>query len=144
MKHKEWINGNKMLMETAHKTFNKQCRCISTGNQIGDCVVSTFVRPRSETECNKYVFPEEELFRYDLKLYGENVEMTEVREYLYDYCKDKGAIVYKIFFRDYQGRKMTFGYIVTDTKHNLLRKFYHNHHYKTVSVIDECALYVSN
>ena len=66
MKEKVWDNPNKMHFESPHKTFNRQCALISTGNQIGDVVTSNYIRPFAEVECNGKVNPEGHLQDWDL------------------------------------------------------------------------------
>ena len=44
MKAKVWINGNKQLMESGHKTFDRQTNCIGTGNVIANTQYSGYIR----------------------------------------------------------------------------------------------------
>ena len=45
MREKEWVNGNKMKIETGHKTFDRQTNIISTGNIIANTLWGFFIRP---------------------------------------------------------------------------------------------------
>lgn len=66
MKKIKWLNPNKMEFLSEHKEFNKQCRYITTGNQIGDVVISSYVRSFYETECNGFQSPFGHLQEWDL------------------------------------------------------------------------------
>lgn len=49
--------------------FDRQCNFITTGNHWGNCQLSAFVRPVSETECDGKRFEYGELFDADMKVF---------------------------------------------------------------------------
>ena len=140
MKKVKWINGNHMLFESEHKTFNKQVDCISTGNVIGNVQLSTFVRPYNETKCNSHTFPKGHLQEYDLGWILEDLP-SYVKNYIRGVAKNKSVIGY--LFKHYSnGRRIHDGYVITTPKHKLLKAFYTDN-YKSMTVIDEAIKYIT-
>lgn len=141
MKTIVWDNPNKMHFESPHKTFNKQTRCISTGNVIGDTQTSFFIRPYYETECNGFTRPEGYLQNYDLKIF------ERLPAYIYnqvkDLTKDNGGILYD--FHHWQGnKKVTDGYVLTTTKHDFVKVWDINNDYRAQEAVEEAILYITN
>ncbi|GAI19621.1 unnamed protein product, partial [marine sediment metagenome] len=66
MKEKTWDSPNKMHFDSPLKAFNKQCSLITTGNQIGNVVLSNYVRPFDEVECNGFTSEPGHLQNYDI------------------------------------------------------------------------------
>ena len=142
MKKREWINGNKMKFESECKTFNKQCDCISTGNVWGGVQFSQYIRPTNEVECNGATFPLGHLRDYDLKPFRLSY-FPHVRKAVMEYA-DAGiqTILYK--FRHFNGQKeIIHGFVITDSRHHLLKKFVTGPTYKSWSVIDEAIKYIT-
>jgi len=146
MKKKVWVNGNKMLFESEHKTFNRQCKLITTGNQIGDVVYSSFVRPYNETECNGFTNPKGHLQEYDLNWLLKDVP-EYVKDWIREYAKTKSVIAYHFFYRNKESRKIDIGYVVTTPeykKNELLEKWYAMNTLKVRSALDEAIKYIVN
>lgn len=140
MKKIAWKNPNKMIFESEHKTFNKQCDYISTGNVCSNVQTSSFIRPYYQLECNGFTNPFGHLQNFDL------LNFPEINGYLLNTVKrltneNNGAILYK-FFHVSNGTKTIHGYILTDTKYNYLQLFNHNQSVKSYSVLSECKKYV--
>lgn len=140
MKKCTWDNANKMHFESLHKTFNMQCRCITTGNQIGDVVLSSYVRPYNEVECNGRVNPEGHLQEYDL---GWLLKLlpSYVKDSIREIAKTVGVIAYHFFYRE-KGRRIDIGYVVTDRKYRLLHAWYCGS-YKANNALDEAIKYIT-
>lgn len=143
MKKKQWENPNKMRFESLHKTFNKQCRCISIGNQIGDVVYSSFVRPYNEIKCNGFTNTKGHLQEYDLNWLLEGLP-SYVKDWIRDYAKTKSIIAYHFFYRNRE-RKIDIGYIVTTPDYKLLKKWYASfRNYKRDDALDKAIKYITN
>lgn len=142
MKKTEWINGNKMKFESESKTFNKQCDLITTGNVWGGVQFSQYIRPTNEVACNGATFPPGHLRDYDLKPFNLGrfpYVLKAVKEYA---DAGKQVILYK--FRHFHGqREIINGFVITDSRHRLLKKFYTGPTYKSMSVIDEAVKYIT-
>jgi len=146
MKKIKWINGNKMLFESDHKTFNRQTNCISTGNVIADTQYSGFIRPYNETECNGFTNPKGHLQEYDLNWLLKDVP-GYVKDWIRKYAKTKSVIAYHFFYRNKERRKIDIGYVVTTPeykKNKLLNKWYAENTQKVRSVLDEAIKYIVN
>jgi hypothetical protein len=144
LKNMEWDNPNKMKFESEHKTFNKQTTLITTGNQIGNTVLSFFVRPVNETTSNNTKFPKGHLQEWDLNNFRTVPEY--VKEYVRDVAKNKSVILYQFFYHPegYQSSKhRDVGYVVTTADHKLIKKFYVDYKPKTVSAVDEATKYIA-
>ena len=140
MKKKEWINGNKMKFESLHKTFNRQCGYITKGNQIGDVVLSSYVRAFNETKCNGFTNPKGHLQEYDLNWLLKDLP-SFVKDWIRKNAVTRSVIGYYFFYRK-NGCKIPIGYVVTDTKYNLLRKFPCGGA-KEQSALDEAVKYIT-
>ena len=147
MKKLTWINGNKARIETGHKTFDKQCECLSVGNVMGTCQSSSFIRPWSETECNgKTDYEPGHLQKFDLELF------REVPLYLRDFIKtqSKSVILYELrhwIKKPYgENQKVIHAYLVTtgDDDHKLLKIVMRNTSAKSYAIVEWCKDYLSN
>ena len=58
-------NGNKMIINSKFKEFNKQTNLITSGNVIANTMWGLYIRPWSETESNGLTFKEGEIFEQD-------------------------------------------------------------------------------
>jgi len=142
----EWENPNKMHFESAHKTFNRQCRLIRPGNTIGDVQLSFYIRPYHETECNGLKFKEGELQNYDLEWFsvgdaelGARLEpcMDEIRRL----TKENGGILY--LFKHYtKGKRMLDGLVLTSQKRELIKRWYLNQNWKARDAVDKAIEYI--
>ena len=143
MKKKKWDNPNKMHFESLHKTFNKQCTCISKGNQIGRVVLSSYVRPFNEIECNGHISEKGHLQEYDLKWLLKGLS-SYAKDYIRSIAIDKSVIAYHFFY--YRGdKKIDIGFVVTDVNNNHLKTFYTPYlTEKSRSALNEARKYIMN
>lgn len=125
----EWSkNGNKMIIHSDFKEFNKQTNCISNGNIIANTMYGNYIRPYSETKCNGQEWEQGHLFNYDLKYFNINENYKE-------YIKTLGeqgikAILYEIFiYRN--GKKDILGWLIEDSKMGKIIDLSVNYTYKT-------------
>ena len=130
MKEKVWDNPNKMHFDSPHITFNKQCKLITTGNQIGNVIYSNCVRPFNEVECNGFTNPPGYLQNYDIE---------EVRKLTHG----NGGIVYN--FHHWSGSKrIDDGIILTTKDYELVKVWYINQNWKARAAVDEAVKYITN
>lgn len=141
MKKIEWKNPNKMMMESGHKTFDRQTNYIGTGNVFSNTQTGLFIRGYNETECNGFTFQKGELQKSDLKgWYG---MPQQVHKALSKHATDESVILYKFFHQDGQGELIVHGYVMTTNKYELIDYFVVGPTYKSWNVINECIRYVS-
>jgi len=144
MKKIQWINGNKMKFLSKHKTFNNQCRCIMTGNQLGDVVLSSYVRAFNETECNGIQNPKGHLQEWDLNEGFLKDFAYYVKDWIRKNVKKESVIAYE--FRHFNNqKKIVDGYVITtgvDHKHKLLEVWYQGN-YKNRSAVNEAIKYIT-
>ena len=140
MKEVKWINNNKMLFESLHKTFNKQVRLISTGNAIFGTQLSKYIRPISEITCNGAPFPVGHLRNYDL----DYMEFPQhIRIYLNENHLDTKLIAYHFFYHNNKHQRIDIGWVITDENHKLIKKWYARTTDKIISALDECIKYIT-
>jgi len=142
MKKHEWVTPNRMKFESLHKTFNRQVSMISTGNQIGNTVYSSYIRAFNELKCNGRVNEPGHLQEYDLGWLVKDAP-GEAKNYIRANGKDKKFILY-VFFHWNNGRKIIHGAVITDTDHNHIKTYYSSYNRKSVSVIEEARKYITN
>lgn len=152
MRKKEWLNGNHMRIDTSHRTFNRQCECLSTGNVWGTCQFSNYVRAETETECNNMQFPIGHLRKWDLDQFKDLP--SHIRRQVEEMTKTVGGILYEIRHwgkrLPYGGgkQKIIHGYILTAQHgaaipHRHLKTFQLRHGLKSYSVMATAREYVS-
>lgn len=146
MKKIEWINPNKMKFESGFKTFDKQTRCISTGNVVAHTQLSGYVRPKDETECNGFVRDEGVLQKYDLEQgflssFIPHHFKSDVAE-LAD--ENGGCIAYLFFYKKASGKKEFIGLVITSKDYNHLKTFYLTNSNKHFAAVEEAKLYIIN
>lgn len=142
MKEIQWITSNRMRFESLHKTFNKQVACISTGNQIGGTVYSSYIRPYFKTECNGRTFHPGQLQEYDLNWIVKDAP-EEAKDWIRENGKYETFILY-VFFHRRNGKKIIHGAIITDKNHNHMMTFYCRSGAKSKSILDEAKKYIAN
>lgn len=145
MKKIKWVNGNHMLFESAHKTFNRQVDCISTGNVIGDAQFSFYIRPYTETECNGFTNPQGHLQEFDLKPFRQLIP-EDIINYVKEASHDKQTILY-VFKHFIKGRRIVDGAVLTTSNYEhpkLIRKWYLGANWKNNSIIDEAIKYIAD
>ena len=137
---KEWVNGNRMKIDTGCKTFDRQISAIGTGQVLGSTQTSWCVRPYSETECNGHQFEKGSLRATDLRGFG-NIP-APVRRWL-DENRETACILYKFFHCRSGGvEKTVHGFVITGRDYKLLYRW-DNGRYKSMRVIDECLTYIT-
>lgn len=148
MKEKTWDNPNKMHFDSPHKTFNKQCTLISTGNQIGNVVYSNYIRPYGETECNGFTNPPGHLQDWDLT---KNIVVKlpyNIREQVRNLTHDNGGIIYD--FHHWNGgmgsfsKKIVDGFVLTTKDYKLIKVWYVNRDWRARAAVDEAVKYITN
>jgi len=147
MKTIKWENPNKMIFESPHKTFNKQCRLICIGNQLGDVVYSNYIRCYYETECNGNKCQPGELQNYDLtkNMVGKDLPDCIRREIKEMLGEDKTGIVYH-FHHWNRGKRIDDGIVLTtaDDKPKLLKVWYLNRNWKAQDAVNEAIKYIAD
>ena len=146
MKKHTWDNPNKMHFESPHKTFNRQCRLITTGNQIGDVVYSNYIRPYGETECNGFIRPPGHLQNWDLtrNIVADTLP-HQIREEIRKLTHNDGGIIYN--FHHWNGDKRVDDGFVLTTRHDdyrLIKVWYVNQDWRARVAIDEATKYITN
>jgi len=141
MKKIVWVNGNKMLFESAHSTFNRQTNLISTGNIISNTQRGGYVRPYTETECNGFTRPPGHLRDFDLN--GWDRMPGFVRDKVCDLTETEPVILYRFHHYKDDGWLVTDGWVITSTDHELLWSTVTGPTWKSESVIDEAIKYVT-
>ena len=140
MKKKEWVNNNKMLFESGHRTFDRQTNCIGTGNMIANTQVSFFIRPRIQTECNGQAFPVGDLRAFDMKKWH---LPWIVRDMVLGLTERRKIILYQ-FHHWNDDKRIVHGYVATTPGHRLLRTFIIGPTYKSGLVIAEATKYITD
>jgi len=97
----EWLDPNKMRVETGHKSFDTQCRAVLRGQQVGDCVVSWILtRTDNWRDLSLFFLPPDQAQR--------------LRDALNQACAHRSqALVYQLFYRR-GDRRSVVGWIGTD------------------------------
>lgn len=142
MKEIVWDNPNRMHFESPHKTFNRQCTYITTGNQIGNVVVSNYIRPFAQVECNNFINPPGHLQEWDL---AKNIVKlpSRIKEVVRQLTHDNGGIIYHC--RHYNGEKrIDDGYVLTTTDYKLVKVWYINQDWRARGAVDEVIKYITN
>lgn len=149
LRKKLWHRGgNRMIIDTGHKTFDRQCDCISTGNVWGDVQHSSFIRAFDETECNGFSNSPGHLQDFDLKYFIESVPNIPVRvlKEIKEATKTISGILYQ--FRHFTGPswnrcKIVHGYVLTDEKYKVIKKWQTNGGHKSWRVLEAVLPYMS-
>lgn len=108
-------NGNKMIVNSDFKEFNKQTNYISYGNIIANTMYSNYIRPWDET-INPIGQRVEKgrLFNYDLQYFHISSELREFIKSL-----NKKVVLYEIFIYRY-GKKDIIGWLIEDIEFNII------------------------
>lgn len=100
------------MLNTLHKTFNRQADYIGTGNVLGTCQVSNYIRSANTVECNGIANKPRELQNFDISHFrGLPQHVERLARKVSD---DAGqAILYKI--RHWRGKvEIVDGWIITE------------------------------
>ena len=140
MKQVEWINPNKMKMESGNKTFDKQCLVISKGNTIAPTQLSFIVRPKYDTlNAVNEKCPESHLQNFDLKsLFPDWSWYRSTISELSN--QNNGVYVYQFFHYSTKGR-VDNCLLITDKNHKVIKKVLKRFNPKTVLVFNEILKY---
>lgn len=139
MKKHVWRTHNRMVFESDLKTFNDQCDIITTGNVIGGVQKSSYIRPHSEVMNGGYEGKPGQFRAFDLNQFPDLP--WAVRNWMAE-NREKHVILYE--FRFWRGReKQVIGYIITDDKHRLIRRFHNGYSLKRMSALMEAEKYVT-
>ncbi len=141
MKKHQWVNPNKMLFESEHKTFNKQCDCITTGNVWGNVQYSSYIRSVKETKCNGMDFTEGHLYEFDIAPFKRLINDYHLR-YATDLLKERGGILY-MFSHISNGDRIIDGLVATDRQYNHLVTVQIAKGYKVSTILNEARKYIS-
>lgn len=138
-------DGNRMLLSTGCKKFDKQTSALMSGQQIGDTITSFFVRPHSELECNGHTFRPGQLRQSDIDRLGRDL-CYSAKAWL-ERNAEAHVLVHCLFHWKRRTKyvlegKVLDGAVVVDYDHNLVQIFYGNSHYKSGQVVDVCATYL--
>ena len=142
----EWIHGDKMLMESGHKTFDSQCQLVCTGNVVSACQISSYIRCwNDEGKClidydtNKR--SPGYLFNWDCDHFPDLPGWLRKRLEYFAQETDESMILYKFqHFND--NSKIIHGWVLTDSKYNLLADWVTGPGYKSWLVLHECKKYI--
>ncbi len=106
--------GNRQLINTGCKIFDRQTSALSQGNVYGSTITGSFIRHKGETQCNGFTSPEGHLRAYDLKHFPRISPL--VRAAVEKYTDTKAAIVYRLFHNE-----TTHGYILASYTDDLVQ-----------------------
>lgn len=146
MKKHTWDNPNKMHFESPHKTFNRQCRLITVGNQIGDVVYSNYIRP--------YTMTTNPVGEEKPQGYLQNWDLTRnivadlphhIREEVKKLTRDTRGIIYN--FHHWNGdKRIDDGFVLTAgyDGYKLIKVWYINPDWRARGAVDEAIKYITN
>jgi len=152
MKEKIWVNPDKMLFKSAHKTFNRQTNIISTGNIIANTQVGLVVAAYHTTTRNGRYWEPGYLQRRDLGMFS-NIPSL-VRSAIRTYAQDEDIFLHEFFhystkchkwpgyIPSYVTEKVIHGYVITRRN----RRIWHlviGPTWKSHSVIMEAIKYIT-
>ena len=145
MKQPQWINGDKILCESGHRTFDRQTNVIGDGNMIASTMMGAHVRPKCDVENSVGEIKEPGyLRRYDLNQW--TYLPDSVRQYVKSVTETESAWIYCFFHRNREGRAIVHGWVIVGPypESRLLKRFVTGPTYKSYNVIEYVAPYVSN
>lgn len=111
-------DGMHMIIHTGHRTFDRHCDLVTTGNVISTVQYSSYIRPIHETCCNAQAFPAGQLTAFDLKPFGRLP--AGIQDVLAAVIPTQPVILYQFHHPRSPGRRLIDGYVVTDVHHHFL------------------------
>jgi hypothetical protein len=140
-------DGNKQIIDTGHKTFDKQTVCISRGNVYAPTMIGNHIRAFNEETSNGQTFRKGELQAFDLKPFA---LPKYIREYVVNNAQFEGVWLY--MFWHHRARyarngntKLVHGFLVTKYNHDLLATFVTGPHWdRSYRILQVCASYIVN
>lgn len=140
MKKIEFINPNRMRIETGLKTFDTQTNLITTGSAFCNTQKSMLVRAYNTTTESNQVGT---LQQYDLAFFEVNMP-NYVELSIRKLAEKRELYVYEFFHTNNKKTKVVHGYVVTTKDHEYLNHFVTGPTQKSYGVVLECAEYVSD
>jgi len=141
MKKIEWVTPNKMLIDTGHKTFDRQTNYIDTGNVIANTQHSGYIRAFQQTGHAGLTYGPGELQAFDLD--GFRDIPAHVKKYVREQAHARSVILYR-FFHHNSKRTITHGWVVTTDNYTLLRSVITGPTDKSRYVIQEVTQYIAD
>ena len=132
-------DGMKQILDSPHKTWNKQAIALMTGNVIDNGYTSWYIRPWNQTECNGYTNEPGHLQNFDLNTF-KNLP-NYVREY---FRSAPMPIILMEVFTYNKRQKMVHGYIAYTNNYdkeerkssvNICHIFYTNNLQKSIELL---------
>lgn len=143
MKQIEFINENKMKMETGLKIFDKQTNLVTTGSVIANTQFSMYIRSFDTVKAyGDRTYRKGDLQNFDLAYFKGNIP-SYILEKIRNLGKDRDLYVYEFFHVNARKEKSVHGYVVTTKDHEFLEYFVTGTS-KSYLVIKECVQYVSD
>lgn len=135
--------GMHMVMESGHKTFDRQTNCISTGNVIANTELGWFIRPSTDLECNGHDFVTGALQAYDLKDFERlGLSIGYLRRHVEKLVdQHDGGILYAFFHLNGE-HVIVHGLVLTDKVGHHMWHHIFSRGRKSWLVIEECCRYV--
>ena len=122
MKEKIWRkDGNKQIINSGWKLFDKQTNVITTGNAICNTQISFYIRPYNECECNgKNDYAKGSLMGYDLRTFQRFQIPRRIEDALRNKNRKESWVLYMFFTRDKEGIVRPFCWVITDYHDKLI------------------------
>ena len=139
----EWVNEDKMLFESGHKTFDRQTNIITTGNIIANTLLGKHIRAYTELSNGFEDRPPGHLQNFDLCWWRDGDRMPrsvikKIRELAYN----NGVWVYQLMH--YNRQRVVHGYVVTNEQHKALATFLTGPTYKSSYVLIAALPYLAD
>lgn len=146
MKQIEFVNPNKMEINTGHKTFDRQCDCLFYGNVIGNTQYGNYIRPYEETDENR--FPPGELQRSDCRQFVEAFAAPKnVIASAKQLSNEFGGCILYAIFHTYKRERIVHGFICSKTHefdYEYVWTTYCRNDTKSMLLLKEVARYITN
>lgn len=140
MKKAEFINPNKMEINTGIRIFDNQTNLITTGSAFCNTQKSMIVHAYNKT---KESLAEGDLQNYDLSFFKTDMP-SYVEEKIRKLAAKSEVYVYEFFHTNKKQTKVVHGYVVTTKDHEFLNYFVIGPTHRSYGVVQECAKYVSD
>ena len=139
-------NNGKVVANSGHALFDKNCDYIGVGNVISNAQNSSYIRAYYNTTCNGHFFRPGELQDADLLPFNLSTPPPprHVIRAVKELALDRSVILYR--FRSWTSPRQAatyHGYVVTDERHRLLRYFVTGPTSRSRRVILWCLPYVA-
>ena len=102
-------------VSTGHASFDRERKgqYVGTGNVVSDVQTSSFIRARTEVECNGFPFPEGELRQSDLRVFKYDHGLPlDIERAVLEATENEQAILYR-FQHHAGGQRVVHGYVLT-------------------------------